>query len=84
MSAPSEKLLENKRKISVKKPAARSDANVAGDLRLEISANSKKRKGQQEKPTQFDSSKVESPFLDARIIERKKDREKRKSTSALE
>lgn len=69
------------KEIEVKKSVPRSNANVAGDLRLEISMNSKKRKAPQDKIVQFDSSKVESPFLDARIIERKMGREKRKAVT---
>lgn len=81
MSSSLEENPETRKKISIKKPVPKSDANVAGDLRLEITANSKKRKGQQDEVIDFDSSKVESPFLDSRIIERKKERERRKAVA---
>lgn len=56
------------KKISIEKPAPRSEVNVAGDLVFEIRSKAQKK---EEKPIAFDSSTFKPPFLDPRILERK-------------
>lgn len=56
------------KKISIEKPAPRSEVNAAGDLVFETRSKAQKK---QEKPNEFDSSTFNSPLLDPRILERK-------------
>lgn len=82
MAQSGEGTTEGRKEIFIQKPVPKSYANVSGDLRLEISVNSKRRQGQEVDAVLFDSSKVESPFLDARIIERRKDKEKKRAAAS--
>lgn len=67
------------KKIGIKKPLPRSDANNPGTISFEL--NSKKKADTVTSPVEFDSSKIESAFLDANVMERRIARASKQQTA---